>query len=225
MTISVIIPILNEAAILEKTLQHVASLDGDYEVIVVDGGSTDGSTAIAGRYARVIGSSRGRSIQMNLGANEARGEVLLFLHADTILPDGAFGAIEKSLANPAVVGGRFKVRLDEAGWQYRMVGSSINLRDRLLKGFTGDQAIFIRTATFKTLGGYRDIPLMEDIDLGRRMGRLGRVVQLPLAVVTSARRWKKNGVFRTILLMWALRLTYLVGYSSQRLRRFYGDTR
>ena len=225
MTISVIIPVLNEAAILEKALQSVTSLDGEYEVIVVDGGSSDDSAAIAARYATVLSGPRGRAAQMNLGAKEASGDILLFLHADTILPERAFWAIEKALANPKIVGGRFKVRLDEAGWQYRMVGSSINLRDRLLKGFTGDQAIFMRASTFKELGGYRDIPLMEDLDMGRRMGRVGRVVQLPLAVVTSARRWKNNGVFRTVLLMWALRLAYLVGYPPQQLRRFYGDTR
>ena len=225
MTISVIIPVLNEAAILERTLQRVTSLDGDYEVIVIDGGSADNTATIAGRYASVLSGPKGRAVQMNLGAKEAGGDILLFLHADTILPEGTFGAIEKALANPTVIGGRFKVRLDEAGWQYHIIGSSINLRDRLLQGFTGDQAIFIRAANFKEMGGYRDIPLMEDLDLGRRMGRAGKVVQLPLTVVTSARRWKNNGVFRTVLLMWALRLAYMTGYPPQRLRRFYGDTR
>ena len=225
MIISVIIPVLNEASNIEGTLQRVLSLEGDYEVIMVDGGSTDATVSVASLYARVLVGPRGRASQMNIGAGEAKGEVIVFLHADTFLPDGAFGVIEKYLTNPTVIGGRFKVRLDDAGWKYRLIGSSINLRDYLLKGFGGDQAIFIRTSVFKTLDGYRDMPLMEDIDLGRRMCRLGKVVQLPLYVITSARRWKKDGVVRTILLMWMLRLLYLLGYSPHRLKRFYGETR
>jgi len=225
MIISVVIPVLNEASIIERTLQRVISLEGDHEVIVVDGGSTDATVSIASLYARVLAGSRGRATQMNIGAGEAKGEVIVFLHADTFLPDGAFSVIEKYLVNSAIIGGRFKVRLDDAGWKYRIIGSSINLRDRLLKGFTGDQTIFIRTSMFKALGGYRDIPLMEDLDLGRRMCRLGKVVQLPLYVITSARRWKKDGAVKTILLMWMLRLLYLLGYSPQRLKRFYGETR
>src|ERR1035437_1046882 len=222
MKVSVIIPVLNEAVILEKTLQHVSALAGDHKVIVVDGGSNDGTASIARRYAVVLSGARGRASQMNVGARQATGDVLLFLHADTILPDGAINAIKKALVNPKVIGGRFRVRLDRDGWRYRMIASSINLRDHVLKGFTGDQAIFIRASAFKTMGGYRDMPLMEDMDLGRRMCRLGKVVQLPLYVVTSARRWQHNGVFRTILLMWTLRLLYLLGYPPQKLNRFYG---
>jgi rSAM/selenodomain-associated transferase 2 len=225
MKISVIIPVLNEAPILETTLRHIATLKGDFEVIVVDGGSRDNTASIAGRYARVLNSPKGRSIQMNLGAKAAAGQVLLFLHADTRLPECAFSAIAETMANPAIIGGRFKIRLDETGWQYRMVGSGINLRDRFFSGFTGDQAIFIRKPVFETLGGYRDMPLMEDLDLGRRMCRYGKVTRLPLTVVTSARRWKNNGVFKTILLMWALRIGYLLGHPPQHLYRHYGDTR
>ncbi|MDO8579240.1 MAG: TIGR04283 family arsenosugar biosynthesis glycosyltransferase, partial [Dehalococcoidales bacterium] len=216
---------LNEARILETALRQMITLKGDFEVIVVDGGSTDSTMSIAGRFVRVLSSPKGRSTQMNLGAKAAGGNVLLFLHADTRLPEGAFRAIAESMNDPAVIGGRFKIRLDEQGWQYRMVGSSINLRDRFFNGFTGDQAIFIRKSVFETLGGYRDIPLMEDLDLGRRMCRYGKVVRLPLSVVTSARRWKNNGVFRTILLMWALRLGYLLGRPPRRFFRLYGDTR
>lgn len=225
MKISVIIPVLNEALILESSLRRITAIKGDVEVIVVDGGSTDNSISIAGRFARVLSSPQGRSTQMNLGAKAASGDVLLFLHADTRLPEDAFSAIAETMTDPAVIGGRFKIRLDEPGWQYRMVGAGINLRDRFFNGFTGDQAIFIRKHVFETLGGYRDIPLMEDLDLGRRMCRYGKAVRLPLTVVTSARRWKNNGVFKTILLMWALRLGYLLGRPPQQLYRFYGDTR
>jgi len=225
MNISVIIPVLNEAPILETTLRQIVALKSDVELIVVDGGSIDNTASIAGRYAMVLQSPKGRSTQMNLGAKAAGGKVLLFLHADTWLPQGSFSAITESMHDTAVIGGRFKIRLDEPGWQYRMVGSGINLRDRFFNGFTGDQAIFIRKTVFETIGGYREMPLMEDLDLGRRMCRYGKVVRLPLTVVTSARRWKNNGVFKTIFLMWALRLGYHMGRPPHHLYRYYGDTR
>ncbi len=208
---SVIIPVLNEATAIAATLEHVLALEGDYEIIVVDGGSTDETVAIASRYARVLSSQRGRAWQMNLGAEEAKGDVLIFLHADTLLPREATPAIHCALADPSVVGGRFKVRLNHPGWMYRVIGFSINLRDRLFAGFTGDQAIFVRADVFHALGGYRELPLMEDLDFGRRMARSGKVARIPFYVITSARRWQKNGVLRTILLMWLLRLLFVLG--------------
>ena len=223
--ISVIIPVLDEAATIAGTLEHILALEGEYEIIVVDGGSTDETVAIASRYARVLQSQRGRALQMNLGAEAAKGDVLIFLHADTLLPQEATTTIQAALANPSVVGGRFKVRLDHPGWRYRVIGFSINLRDRILGGFTGDQAVFVRAAVFHDLGGYANMPLMEDLDFGRRMRRAGKVVRLPLTVVTSARRWQRNGVVRTILLMWLLRFLYLMGFPPSRLKRLYGDTR
>lgn len=225
MSISVIIPVFNEACTIENTLRQAGSLKGNFDIIVVDGGSSDSTVTIAGRYARVLRSPKGRSTQMNQGARAAKGDFLLFLHADTSLPEGAFTAVEKAMADPRVVGGRFTLKLDEKGWRYRMIGSSINLRDRLFRGFTGDQAIFIRKTVFEMLGGYRDMPLMEDLDIGHRMYRYGKVVRLPLTVITSARRWKNNGVFRTILLMWVLRLGYYFGQAPYWLGRFYGDVR
>jgi len=225
MKVSVIIPVLNEAPILENALRRVASLGRGVEITVVDGGSSDGSPEVARRYARVLDTTKGRWRQMNLGAESASGDVLLFLHADTLLPDDAFTAIEQCMTDPAVIGGRFKIRLDEKGWKYRMVSIGINWRDWLANGFTGDQAIFVRKHVFEALGGYRDMPLMEDLDLGRRMCKYGKVARLSQTVVTSARRWKNNGVFRTILLMWALRIGYLMGRPPYRLYRLYGDTR
>mgnify|MGYP001611875882 CR=1 FL=1 len=223
--ISVIIPVLNEASVIAGTLERVLAQEGAHEVIVVDGGSTDETAAIASRCARVLPSQRGRARQMNLGASEARGDALLFLHADTLLPQGALAGIERALADPSVVGGRFKVRLDHPGWAYRLVGSSINLRDRLFGGFTGDQAIFVRAGVFHALGGYRELPLMEDLDLGKRMTQAGKAVRLPLSVVTSARRWQKNGVLKTIVLMWVLRLLFVLRFPPSRLKKFYGETR
>ncbi|MBI4282493.1 MAG: TIGR04283 family arsenosugar biosynthesis glycosyltransferase [Chloroflexi bacterium] len=222
---SIVIPVLDESSTIASTLESVLSLEGDYEVVVVDGGSTDDTVAIAGRYARVLASPRGRATQMNVGAREVRGDVLLFLHADTVLPPGAMAAVEHALADPRVVGGRFKVRLDHPGWAYRVIGFSINMRDRLLGGFTGDQAIFVLARVFQSLGGYREMPLMEDLEFGKRMARAGKVARLPLCVTTSARRWQKNGVLRTILLMWMLRFLFILHLSPSRLKRLYGETR
>ncbi len=223
--VSIIIPVLNEASTIETTLRSVSSLQGDHEVIVVDGGSSDATAAIAGSYARVLSCPKGRSRQMNTGARGARGDVLLFLHADTKLPRGAVAAIEESLADPAVMGGRFRLRLDQPGWPYRVIARGVNTRDRLFRGFTGDQAIFIRTGVFKELGGYSDMPLLEDLDLAGRMCRAGKVVRLPLYAVTSARRWQKNGLIRTVLLMWALRLLFVLRFPTHWLETFYMDTR
>lgn len=133
--------------------------------------------------------------------------------------------IERALATPQVVGGRFRVRLSHPGWAYRVIGFSINLRDRLFGGFTGDQAIFVRAKAFQALEGYRELPLMEDLEFGRRMARAGKVVIIPLTVVTSARRWQKNGLLRTILLMWVLRLLFAMHFPPSRLKKLYGETR
>ena len=225
MLISVIIPVLNEARTLGRTLEIVDSLPGDKEVIAVDSGSSDGTTAIAEKYARLINSPRGRALQMNASAAAARGEVLLFLHADTLLPTDALEAVELSLKDASVVGGRFSVKLSNPGWRYRMVGWSINTRDRILGGFTGDQVIFIRRDVFNAIGGYPQIPLMEDLEFGRRMQHTGSVARLRQRVTTSARRWEKNGVLKTVFLMGVLRTLYYLSFPPSSLQRWYNDAR
>ncbi|MBI2862988.1 MAG: TIGR04283 family arsenosugar biosynthesis glycosyltransferase [Chloroflexi bacterium] len=225
MIVSIIVPVLNEVARIEMALQRLIGLEGDFEILVVDGGSADDTVGKARPYATVLIGERGRAKQMNLGASRARGDVLLFVHADTSLPPDALHRVETALSDPAVVGGRFMVRLDSPRLVFRVVEAGINLRDRLVGGFTGDQAIFIRARTFRQLGGYSAIPLMEDLDLGARMRRLGRTARLPVAATTSARRWEKNGICRTILVMWCLRYSYLLGVSPTFLTRFYGHTR
>jgi len=194
----------------------------------VDGGSADDTARVAQRFprVRVIASARGRARQMNVGARRAGGDILLFLHADTRLPDGALPAIATVLRDPRVVGGRFDVRFDSSRPVFRMIAFFMNLRSRLSGICTGDQAIFVRREVFEALGGYPDVPLMEDIELSRRLKRRGKIVALRLRVVTSARKWEREGAFRTIVLMWTLRLLYAIGVSPARLHGwYYGSSR
>jgi rSAM/selenodomain-associated transferase 2 len=223
--ISVVVPTLDEAPSLAQTLT-VARRHGAADVVVADGGSRDATRDVATRFAdAVVVAERGRAAQMNAGAAAARGDVLLFLHADTRLPDDFADAIVRALAAPDAVAGFFAVLLDAAGWRYRMIGRLISVRSRLTRIATGDQAIFVRRDVFEALGGYAPLPLMEDIELMRRLKRRGRVVALPQAVTTSARRWQRHGVWRTVLLMWTLRLAYYAGISPVTLARWYRDAR
>jgi len=189
----------------------------------VDGGSTDATAATAARFPRVrlLASPRGRARQMNAGARVARGDVLLFLHADTLLPAGALAALEAGLDDPGVVAGRFDVRFDNPRPVFRMIAWFMNQRSRWSGISTGDQAIFVRREVFEALGGYPDMPLMEDVELCRRLKRRGRLAALRLCVTTSARKWEREGAVRTILLMWTLRLLYTVGVPPARLHRWY----
>jgi rSAM/selenodomain-associated transferase 2 len=225
MRISVVIPVLNEEKSIATTLAALAPLK-PHELIIVDGGSSDRTAEICNRLgATVLSSLRGRGLQMNQGARQTTGDVLLFLHADTRLPGSAFGDILRALRNPQCVGGRFDVKLDGAHWMLGVVGAMISLRSRLSRVATGDQAIFVRREIFIELGGYPDIPLMEDVAFAQALKRRGAVACLRSRVVTSARRWEREGIWGTIFKMWMLKSLYLVGISPVRLKRYYGDTR
>ena len=234
-------PALNEAAAIEVALQPLqAWRSHGVHVLVVDGGSTDATVALARPLAdQVIESQRGRARQMNAGAATAPGEALLFLHADTTLPEGAPGAILAALGMqdlhpPTVSGhsvslksgsapawGRFDVRILGRPFMLGVVAWCMNLRSRLSGIATGDQAIFMTRAAYDAVGGFPEQPLMEDIEICRRLKRLGPPACLRLQVQTSGRRWEVRGVWRTILLMWRLRLAYFFGASAEYLARAY----
>ena len=225
MRISIIIPVLDEASTIAATLDAVLRLH-PYQIIVVDGGSTEETVKIAAGFSvRALASERGRARQMNHGAAHATGDALLFLHADTKLPDAAFTDIAAALEDPRCVGGRFDVDLEGEHWMLGVIGRMISYRSRATKVGTGDQGIFVRREVFSRMGGYPDIPLMEDIAFCRALKRRGDIACLSSRVVTSARRWEKDGVWRTIFRMWTLKLLYLGGVSPARLQQFYADTR
>ncbi|MFQ5802757.1 MAG: TIGR04283 family arsenosugar biosynthesis glycosyltransferase [Candidatus Methylomirabilales bacterium] len=223
MMLSVIIPVLNEAPNLERLLPDLRDKCPEAEVIVVDGGSTDRTLQVLERFpfARPVRSPQGRARQMNAGAHEAQGEILLFLHADTLLPHGASEAIREALADPRIVGGRFDINLESSRLAIQVIAIFMNLRSRLTRIATGDQAIFVRQKIFAEMGGYPNIPLMEDVEYTKRLKRRGRIASLSLRVTASARKWEEEGVLRTVFLMWTLRLLYFWRVSPSRLYRLY----
>lgn len=235
MTITAVIPTLDEAATLPRTLSHTKTLGFD-QIIIVDGGSQDGtqdlletlkhpapSVSSSSRYPDIIclETNPGRARQMNAGAAATDSDVLLFLHADTLLPVNSRKAIEAALDHPRAIGGRFNVRFErDDGWAW-VISRMMNLRSRWSGIATGDQAIFVRNTSFETVGGFTNIPLMEDIDFSRRLKSLGNMVALPDKVQTSFRRWEQCGPLKTILLMWTLRVLFWLGVSPERLSHWY----
>ena len=189
---------------------------------MVDGGSADATVEIARPLAdRVASSERGRAMQMNAGAALARGEVLLFLHADTALPDGALAAIRRGLANDRHAWGRFDAAIAARDPRLAMVSAFMNARSRMSGIATGDQAMFMTRAAFVAAGGFPPIPLMEDVAMSERLKRVSPPACLRERVATSARRWERHGVLRTIVLMWRLRFAYAMGVDPRRLARRY----
>ena len=235
MPISVIIPTLNEERTIIATLAHTATLGFD-ELIVVDGGSLDQTPVLVESYrrgtqspaqnpVRLVTAPCGRARQMNEGAKASRGEILLFLHADTQLPGEAKTMIDTTLADQRMVGGRFDVRFDSPSMWGTVISKMMNWRSRLSGLATGDQALFVRRPIFEQMGGFADMPLMEDIDFSRRLKRKGATASLTATVTTSFRRWERHGPLRTILLMWTLRFLYWIGVSPHRLEKLYTTVR
>ena len=235
MTFTVIIPTLNEVSTIATTVQHTRQLGFD-EVIVVDGGSGDQTGTMVGSLAtqgghptlgtlQLLTAPAGRASQMNAGAAGCRNDVLLFLHADTRLPDTARQQLEVALADDAIVGGRFDVQFDCSSLWARVVSMLMNARSRITRVSTGDQAMFVRRSIFEQLRGFSNIPIMEDIEFSIRLKKLGPTAALRGPVTTSFRRWNQQGPGRTIFLMWALRFLYWIGVSPDRLKRFYATVR
>ena len=224
MRLSIVIPVLDEADEIGDALRALAPLrERGTEIIVVDGGSHDATVARATPLAdRVIVTPRGRALQMNAGARIASGCLLLFLHADTRLPHAADRLVMDVLVRTGRLWGRFDVRIAGRHPLLRVVAAMMNLRSRLTGVATGDQAIFVKRALFATVGGFPDIPLMEDVALSSRLKRCGRPLCLAERVTTSGRRWETRGVMRTIVLMWRLRLAYRLGADPASLARIYG---
>ena len=217
---------LNEEAAIIATLEALRRAARDAELIVVDGGSTDRSVELASPFCdQLLRTPRGRARQMNAGAAAAHGDALAFVHADTIVPISFARDIEDALRDPGSVGGRFDLLLDDPAITCRALAILINSRSRLTRSATGDQAIFVRHVVFDQLDGFAEIDLCEDVDFAARLRRCGRVACLRSKVTTSARRWRKNGLLRTVIRMWAIKSMFLAGVSPQWLKRHYSDTR
>lgn len=224
-SLAIVMPVLNEAAGIEAALRALAPLRArGARVVVADGGSADDTPARARRFGgvEVIEAARGRAAQMNAGAQAASGaRVLLFLHADTTLPPDADRLIAQALAGSQQVWGRFNVRIAGHPRMLRVVAACMNVRSRWSGIATGDQALFMTRAAFDAIGGFPEQPLMEDIEMSKRLRTLSRPACLRERVITSGRRWESRGVWATIVLMWRLRWAYWRGASPQVLARRY----
>ncbi len=223
-SISVIIPTLNEESHLSRCLPEGAG-SRLREVIVADGGSRDGTAGLAERSGWIVcRSAPGRAKQMNAGARIATGNVLLFLHADTVLPPDFDSHISRILSRPGVSAGAFRLRIDGEGWRFRAIESMANFRSIWLHQPYGDQAIFLKSDVFCAAGGFPEIAIMEDLALVRRLKKIGRIEVAPVRVVTSARRWKRRGVWRTTLQNQLCLACYYLGVSPEQIHRiYYGD--
>lgn len=220
---TVIVPTLEEASTITRTLDHLGALRPRAELIVVDGGSRDATAALAGAHParpRVLTVPGGRARQLQAGAALARGALLVFLHADTRLPPGAGAALAALAARPELVGGNFALRFDGPGLFPRLLGAVYAVQRRL-GVFYGDSAIFVRADALRALGGVPQLPIMDDYELARRLHRTGRTVCLAGPAVTSSRRWRRMGIGRTVATWVLIRWLYLAGVSPARLARVY----
>ena len=224
LTISIIIPILNEAKILDKTLSQLQLELGHHELIIVDGGSSDDSTRIAEKYGEVITSARGRAKQLNAGAAAATGDILLFLHADIWLEPEALVAVETALSS-GYIGGGFRQKIDGKRILYRMIEIAGNIRGKYLKVFYGDSGIFVARTDFEKIGGFPDLPILEEMEFSKSLRKLGKTTLIVPHIHLSARRWEAKGIIRTTLNNWLITLLYFIGVSPEKLAKLYSHIR
>jgi len=224
-TVAVIVPVFNEERVLPSLIEQLRRLNAD-EIVIVDGGSSDGSRDLLQQSGlRWITSEPGRALQMNAGARITPSEILLFIHADTVISSSQISKLREAMSDVAVAGGRFDVRMSGNRFSFQVIAWFINMRSRLSYINSGDQCQFVRRSAFDRLGGFPDQPLMEDIEFSKRLKRVGRVICLRDRVATSSRRWENNGIIRTVWLMWKLRLLYWLGVSPEKLAHIYRDER
>ena len=218
--VSIVVPVFNEEEQAANLISRLILLQ-DYvkDIILVDGGSTDRTVELLSKQFTLISSAKGRANQMNAGAKHASGTWLVFVHADTQFTSRHLNHLIEQATQSQW--GRFDVQLDARGMSFRIIEWFINLRSRLTSIATGDQCIFVRKALFDRLGGYADIPLMEDVDFSKRAKRLAKPACLNIKVITSARRWLTHGVIKTVVLMWKLRLLFWLGVEPEKLAKLY----
>ena len=221
MKLSVIVPTFNEAAVIAETLRRAVVAAAPHEVIVADGCSADDTAARARPYATVLALPMTRGAALNRAAAAATGDVLLFLHADTMLPMGATSAIARALKDADVIGGAFRLRLDHPGRLAALVAYNVNVRSLLTNSFFGDQAMFVRREVFERAGGFKEWSVMEDLEILPRLRRHGRLALLDEEVVTSARRHESNGWLKTLGTIWILTLLNRLGVSGKAMNRWY----
>jgi len=223
--VSIIIPIFNEEEALKRNLPFILPMLNLAEVIFVDSQSSDKSIAIIQGIGKVLQSQKGRAAQMNLGASQAKGDILVFLHADTTIDHQAIGNIEKSISQFDAVGGSLTQRIDSEGFIYRLIEAQGNLRARLKKEFYGDQGIFVNREVFQAIGGFPEVPIMEDVLFSRRLRRSGKTVVLADKITVSARRWRKLGVIKTTLLYNLIIILFTLRVPLDKIKKLYDDLR
>ncbi len=224
-TISVIIPVLNEASTIGSVLDRLVNTD-NVEVIVVDGGSRDETVTVArSRNVQVISTPPGRACQMNAGAAIATGDILLFLHADTRLPGNFDCLVRQALQEPKTIAGAFKLRIDSQQWGLRLIERLVNWRSRFFSMPYGDQAIFLKATIFHNIGRFSNLPIMEDFEFIRRLKHQGRITIVPAFVLTSGRRWERLGIIKTTLINQLIILGYFWRVSPEKLARWYREKR